>query len=102
MLDFYTAPTPNGYKVAIALEELELPYRLHVLDLEGDFSIAGIAAWPWVRRHEWPGIDISGLDHLSRWMKTMASRPARARGVAIPPRPDDPSTVRTYSSIVDR
>jgi hypothetical protein len=30
----YTAPTPNGHKVAIALEELSLPYRLHILDLE--------------------------------------------------------------------
>ncbi|MBE9031730.1 glutathione S-transferase N-terminal domain-containing protein [filamentous cyanobacterium LEGE 11480] len=33
MLDFYTAPTPNGYKVAIALEEMQLPYTLHALDL---------------------------------------------------------------------
>ena len=77
MLDFYTAPTPNGYKVAIALEELELPYRLHVLDLEGDFSIADIAAWPWVRRHEWPGIDISGLDHFK--VDENDGKPARMR-----------------------
>jgi hypothetical protein len=34
MLDFYTAATPNGHKIAIALEELALPYRLHILDLE--------------------------------------------------------------------
>jgi GST-like protein len=34
MIDFYTSPTPNGYKVAIALEELGLKYRLHVFDLE--------------------------------------------------------------------
>jgi glutathione S-transferase/GST-like protein len=33
VLDFYTAATPNGHKVAIALEELALPYRLHILDL---------------------------------------------------------------------
>jgi glutathione S-transferase len=33
MIDLYTAATPNGWKVSIALEELELPYRLHVLDL---------------------------------------------------------------------
>ncbi len=33
MIDLYTAATPNGYKVSIALEELDLPYRLHVLDL---------------------------------------------------------------------
>ena len=33
MIDLYTAPTPNGHKVSIALEELELPYALHALDL---------------------------------------------------------------------
>jgi len=33
VIDFYSAPTPNGYKVAIMLEELGLPYELHQLDL---------------------------------------------------------------------
>ena len=33
MIDFYSAPTPNGYKVAIALEEMGLPYELHALEL---------------------------------------------------------------------
>ncbi|OOF11797.1 glutathione S-transferase [Salinivibrio proteolyticus] len=33
MIDFYSAATPNGYKVAIALEEMGLPYQLHALDL---------------------------------------------------------------------
>jgi GST-like protein len=221
MLDFYSAPTPNGYKVAIALEELELNYKLHVLDLGkrqqkedwylrinpngripaivdndfgdkfpvfesgailvylaektgrllptsrrrrseviqwlmfqvaglgpnqgqahafvhyfpekipsvmnrflnesrrlyeilnnrladreficGDYSIADIATWPWVRLHFWPGIDVSGLDHLSRWVNVMATRPACVRGIAKPPRPNAPNTiVRTYSSIVDK
>ena len=33
MIDLYTAATPNGYKVSIVLEELGLPYTLHVIDL---------------------------------------------------------------------
>ena len=33
MITLYTAATPNGHKVSIALEELGLPYRLQVLDL---------------------------------------------------------------------
>jgi GST-like protein len=33
MIDLYTAPTPNGYKASIVLEELEIPYTIHVLDL---------------------------------------------------------------------
>ena len=28
MIDLYTWTTPNGYKISIALEELELPYRI--------------------------------------------------------------------------
>jgi glutathione S-transferase len=33
MIDLYTAPTPNGHKASIALEELELPYEVHAIDL---------------------------------------------------------------------
>ncbi len=33
MIDLYTASTPNGYKVSIALEELGLPYKVHALSL---------------------------------------------------------------------
>lgn len=34
MIDLYTAATPNGYKVSIALEELGLPYQLHELSFD--------------------------------------------------------------------
>jgi glutathione S-transferase len=33
LIDFYTASTVNGFKVAIALEELGLPYTVHDLNL---------------------------------------------------------------------
>lgn len=33
MIDLYSAPTPNGYKISIALEEMGLAYQLHVIDL---------------------------------------------------------------------
>lgn len=33
MIDLYTSPTPNGWKASIALEELELPYEVHPIDL---------------------------------------------------------------------
>lgn len=37
MIDLYTAATPNGWKASITLEELELPYEMHVLKLgEGE------------------------------------------------------------------
>ncbi len=33
MIELYTAPTPNGYKVSVTLEELELPYTVHAINL---------------------------------------------------------------------
>ncbi|HWO22582.1 MAG TPA: glutathione S-transferase N-terminal domain-containing protein [Kofleriaceae bacterium] len=33
MIDLYTAATPNGHKISIALEELELPYTVHPISL---------------------------------------------------------------------
>jgi len=204
MIDLYTAPTPNGYKASITLEELEMPYDLHVLDLgagqqkepwflainpngripaivdrsnddfavfesgaimlylaeragrlipsdekgrsrvvqwlmfqmggvgpmmgqanvftryfpeqipsaieryrresrrlfevldrhlaenewlAGDYSIADIANFAWVRTHEWPGVAVDGLDHLQRWLHAIEARPAVQRGVNAPPRP---------------
>ncbi|MGI4879030.1 MAG: glutathione S-transferase family protein, partial [Janthinobacterium lividum] len=33
MIDLYTAPTPNGYKISIMLEECGLDYTPHVIDM---------------------------------------------------------------------
>jgi GST-like protein len=217
MIDLYTAATPNGWKVSIALEELALPYALHVLDLgageqkqpwftainpngripaivdrangdfavfesgaillylaektgrlmpsdekgrsrvvqwlmfqmggvgpmmgqanvftryfpeqlpsvieryrresrrlfevldghlahnewlAGDYSIADIANWSWVHTHEWPGVDVSGLDHLKRWIDAVASRPAVQKGIVAPPRGDAARTVDTARTML--
>jgi glutathione S-transferase len=57
--------------------------------LAGDYSIADIANWAWVRTYKWSGVRIDGLDHLERWMAAMAARPACQRGIAVPfPLPD--------------
>jgi len=37
MIDLYTSGTPNGWKASVTLEELELPYTVHAIDLsKGD------------------------------------------------------------------
>jgi GSH-dependent disulfide-bond oxidoreductase len=33
MIDLYTAPTPNGWKASVTLEELGLPYETHAVNL---------------------------------------------------------------------
>ena len=33
MISLYTAPTPNGYKASVTLEELGLDYEVHIIDL---------------------------------------------------------------------
>tara|TARA_B100001029_G_scaffold76631_1_gene62621 strand:- start:667 stop:1353 length:687 start_codon:yes stop_codon:yes gene_type:complete len=33
VIELYTSPTPNGYKTSVALEELEIPYNVHVVNL---------------------------------------------------------------------
>jgi len=50
----------------------------------GDYSIADIANWAWVRIWFWAGVEIDDMPHLKRWLETMAARPACERGVEIP------------------
>lgn len=52
--------------------------------LAGDYSIADIANWCWVRIHPWSGVSIEGLDNLARWLDAIASRPAVQRGLKVP------------------
>ena len=222
MIDLYTAATPNGHKVSIALEELDLPYRMQVLDLgareqkaawylainpngripaivdrdegdfavfesgailiylaektgrllpadvkgrsrvlqwlmfqmggigpmmgqanvfhrylperiqtaidryqgetrrlfrvldghladheflAGEFSIADIANWAWVRTHRWSGVEVDDLPHLKRWISAIRARPAVRRGIERPPsdmdrRSDDPAKAEEFSARV--
>lgn len=52
--------------------------------LAGDYSIADIANWCWVRTHSWSGIPMDGLDHLERWLTTINARPAAQKGIVVP------------------
>ena len=188
MIDLYSAPTPDGWKVSIALEELRIPYAVHPMEacsgerlppdflrvstcgcsptivdhdaegcsvsdsgpilvylaersgqlmprdavgrsrvmqwlmlpvagadvavaadakaaraemlrlftlfdqqlrendyLAGDFGIADIAHWAWMRMHAWSDIDMHRFDALTRWLQRISARDATLRGLRALP-----------------
>jgi glutathione S-transferase len=52
--------------------------------LAGDYSIADIANWCWVRTYPWSGVSMDGLEHLQRWVDAIQERPAVQSGVKVP------------------
>jgi glutathione S-transferase/GST-like protein len=52
--------------------------------LAGDYSLADIANWSWVRGYKWSGVALDGLPHLERWLRIIGERPAVKRGVDVP------------------
>ena len=52
--------------------------------LAGEYSIADIANWAWVRTHNWSGVTLDGLVHLKRWVDAIGARPAVKRGILMP------------------
>ena len=45
-----------------------------------DYSIADIATWPWIARHDWHDIGLKNFKSLSRWYLQIADREAVIRG----------------------
>ena len=60
----------------------ELDERLAEVDyLAGNFySIADIATFPWIARHEWHDIGLKNYKNLTRWYKLISKREAVQRG----------------------
>ncbi len=50
----------------------------------GEYTIADIACWPWVSRHEWQEIDLRDYPHVRKWYQRIAARPAVQRGYHVP------------------
>jgi GST-like protein len=87
---FRYAPEKIEYAINRYQEETSRLYK--VLDtrlaeaenLAGDYSIADVATWPWVRIHDWAGVSVDGMPHLQRWIDAIAARPAVEKGIAVP------------------
>ncbi len=70
--------------------------------LAGDYSIADIANWAWVRTHRWSGVEIDDLPQLTRWRDQIRARAAVQRGIERPPasidsRVDDPEKAKQFA-----
>ena len=52
--------------------------------IAGDYSIADIAHYPWVRGHDWSGVSIEPYPNLQRWLGVVGTRPAVKRGMDVP------------------
>ncbi|SDI64845.1 glutathione S-transferase family protein [Propionivibrio dicarboxylicus] len=100
---------PEKIPVAIDRYQGETRRLFGVLDgqlkdheyLAGDFSIADIANWAWVRTHRWSGVEVDDFPHLQRWIAAIRARPAVQRGILRPPSNvdarNDPDTARKFS-----
>ena len=76
-IERYTKETRRLYAV--------LNRRLaHAAFLAEEYSIADIATFPWVARHEWHKVELAEFPHVKRWFDAISARPAVARGMAVP------------------
>jgi GST-like protein len=75
-VDRYTNEAHRIYSV-IDKRLGEAPY------LAGDYSIADMATYPWLRPYKWQGQDLDEFPNLKRWYLDVRSRPAVQRGLAV-------------------
>ena len=45
-----------------------------------EYTIADIATFPWIARHEWHDIGLKKFNNLSRWYKNISNREAVIKG----------------------
>jgi GSH-dependent disulfide-bond oxidoreductase len=84
------APEPVPYAIKRYKDETRRLYG--VLDkrlaeaehLAGEYSIADIASYPWVARHEWHQIELGDFPNVKRWYDAIGVRPAVQRGMKVP------------------
>jgi GST-like protein len=75
-VDRYTREATRLYQV--------LDRRLGEVEyLAGDYSIADMAVYPWLRPYRWQGQELSDFPDLQRWYSAVRTRPAVQRGLAV-------------------
>ena len=67
--------------------------------LAGEYSIADMACWPWIRGYKAYGIDLTEFPNLRAWFKRVGGRPAVERAANIGKEQFKDSQSRAQSSI---
>jgi GST-like protein len=84
------APEPVPYAIARYTKETRRLYG--VLDqrlagshwLAADYSVADIATYPWVARHDWHKVELADFPNVKRWFEAIGARPGVQRGMKVP------------------
>ena len=71
----------NEAKRLYGVMDRHLAHRSHFVD---EYSIADIAIYPWVARHEWHRVELAQFPSVKRWYDALGERPAVAKGMAVP------------------
>jgi GST-like protein len=85
-----SAPEPVPYAIERYTKEARRLYK--VLDghlgkheyLADEYSVADIATYPWVARHEWHKVDLAEFPAVKRWFDRIGARPAVQAGMQVP------------------
>lgn len=84
------APEPVPHAVERYISEAERLFgvvdrRLNEAEyLAGDYSIADIASFPWLRIHQRFGLDVADYPNVGRWLEMISARPAVERSLVVP------------------
>lgn len=83
------APETIPYAVERYTSEAARIYRVlnrrlgEVEYLAGDYSLADMAVYPWLRAHDWQGQALEDFPNVLRWYGAVRARPAVQRGLAV-------------------
>ena len=69
------------FKIALQIyQDLDVRLSMSKFLAGKDYSIADIATFPWIARHEWHDIGLKKFNNLSRWYKEISKRDAVKKG----------------------
>ena len=84
------APEPVPYAINRYNTEVRRLYKVLDAQLQGQkfiagaYSVADIAIYPWIARHEWHKVELAEFPAVQRWFGRVGKRPAVQKGMAVP------------------